>query len=213
MSTMKAEKDGVLRWWMVRHAPVINPDGGIYGNRDLACDVTDGGRFIALAETLPEGASWLVSPLQRTTMTAEAIRRAMVGGGGDSGSALVVEPGLIEQDFGDWQGMSHNRIARERPDESRRFWLAPADLAPPGGESFASVCARIAETLERHSIAHGSGDIIAVCHGGSIRAAVAHALDLSPATALRLSVETLSLTRLDRYPDGAWAVGSLNETA
>jgi alpha-ribazole phosphatase len=207
-----AKKTGMLRWWLVRHAPVINPEGGIYGNRDLACDVSDGARFRALAAALPEGASWLVSPLKRTRMTAEAIRRAMIGGDTHPGSPLVEEPGLIEQDFGDWQGMSHDQIAKERPEESRRFWLAPADLAPPGGESFATVCARMSETLERQSIAHGSGDIIAVCHGGSIRAAVAHALDLSPTTALRLGVETLSLSRLDRYPDGAWGVATLNAT-
>jgi alpha-ribazole phosphatase len=145
---------------------------------------------------------WLVSPLKRTHQTALAT--------GGQPNALITEPDLIEQNFGDWQGMSHDRIAKERPEESRRFWLAPAELAPPGGESFADLCARVGPMLERWSVEHRKGDIIAVCHGGTIRAAAAHALGLSPATALKIKVDTLSLSTIERYRDGAWAVGSLN---
>ena len=192
----------MIRWWLVRHASVINPGGAIYGRRDLDCDVSDAARVQAVAARLPKAAIWLVSPLRRTHQTAQAI-------GGQS-DALVQEPDLIEQDFGDWQGLSHDQIARDRPDESRRFWLGPAELAPPGGESFADQCARVGPMLERRSDAQRKGDIVAVCHGGTIRAAVAHALDLSPATALRIKVDTLSLTRIERFPDGAWAVGAVN---
>ena len=192
----------MVRWWLVRHAPVINPGGAIYGRLDLDCDVTDLARVGATAARLPQSALWLVSPLRRTHQTARAI--------GGQPEALIQEPDLIEQDFGDWQGMSHDQIAAERPDENRRFWLAPADLAPPGGESFADLCARVGPMLERRSDARGKGDIVAVCHSGIIRAAVAHALDLSPAIALRIKVDTLSLTSIERYPDGAWAVGSVN---
>ena len=192
----------MIRWWLVRHAPVRNPGGAIYGHLDLDCDVTDAVKVQATAGRLPQAAVWLVSPLKRTHQTARAI--------GGQPDALVQEPDLIEQDFGDWQGRSHDQIAKERPEESRRFWLAPADLAPPGGESFADLCARVGPMLERRSNARGKGNIIAVCHGCTIRAAVAHALDLSPATALRLKVDTLSLTIIERYSDGAWAVGAVN---
>ena len=41
------------------------------------------------------------------------------------------------------------------------------------------------------------GDIVVVSHGGAIRAAVAHALGVHPENALAMSVDTLSLTRLD----------------
>lgn len=192
----------MIRWWLVRHAPVINPGGAIYGRLDLDCDVTDTARVTATLARLPQTAIWLVSPLRRTHQTAWAL-----GGNPDT---LDLEPDLIEQDFGDWQGLSHDQIAEDRPDESRRFWLAPADLAPPGGESFAELCRRVGSMLNRRSDACGKGDIVAVCHGGTIRAAIAHALDLSPATALRIKVDTLSLTCIERYPDGTWAVGAVN---
>ena len=51
---------------------------------------------------------------------------------------------------------------------------------------------------------------MAATHGGVIRAAVAHALGISADSALHLSVENLSLTRLDRRAAG-WLVGCVNE--
>ena len=44
-----------------------------------------------------------------------------------------------------------------------------------------------------------------VSHGGAIRAAVAYALDVHPDNALHLSIHNLSLTRLERHPEG-WRV-------
>jgi alpha-ribazole phosphatase len=53
-----------------------------------------------------------------------------------------------------------------------------------------------------------------VIHGGSIRAAAALALDLTPAAALRLRVDHWSLTRLDHHAtadgSGSWSVGCVN---
>ncbi len=61
---------------------------------------------------------------------------------------------------------------------------------------------------------------MAVAHGGSIRAAVALALDLSPEKALSLTVDNCSLTRLDHIAGAAgshasergdsWRVSQLN---
>jgi broad specificity phosphatase PhoE len=42
-------------------------------------------------------------------------------------------------------------------------------------------------------------DVIAVAHGGSIRAAVALALGLDPQRALGIAIENCSITRLDHY--------------
>jgi alpha-ribazole phosphatase len=53
-------------------------------------------------------------------------------------------------------------------------------------------------------------DVVIIAHGGSIRAAVAHAMALEPQQAFQLSVKNLSLTRLERH--GAdWRIGSVNE--
>ena len=57
-------------------------------------------------------------------------------------------------------------------------------------------------------------DVPVVCHGGTIRACVAHALKLDAEAALSLTIDTLSVTRVDRL-EGAgvghsWRVGFVN---
>jgi broad specificity phosphatase PhoE len=51
---------------------------------------------------------------------------------------------------------------------------------------------------------------VAVSHGGAIRAAVAYALQIGPDNALHLSVNNLSLTRMERHSRG-WRVVCVNE--
>lgn len=184
------------RWWWLRHAPVAG--GGITGRLDVPCDVSDRAAFAALAKRLPAGAVLVESGLGRCRATAEALR----GAGLDLPPPLI-EPELVEQDFGIWQGRSWSEI------DAPAFWADPAGTAPPGGESFARVVARVAGAVKRLTAAHAGRDVIAIAHAGSIRAAVTVALDLTPAAALRLAVEPLSLTRLDHVGD-AWRVVALN---
>jgi broad specificity phosphatase PhoE len=72
------------------------------------------------------------------------------------------------------------------------------------------VILRVGACLERLADRHAGEDVVAVAHGGAIRAAVAHALDIGPDNALHLSVQNLSLTRIERTPQG-WRVVCVNE--
>ena len=74
----------------------------------------------------------------------------------------------------------------------------------------AEVLVRVGATLDALVAEHAGQDVVIVSHGGAIRAAVAHALRLDADQALHLSVQNLSLTRLDRVPEG-WRVGCVNE--
>lgn len=195
------------RWWLVRHAPVINPAKVIYGQHDIDCDVDDATVFRAVAGALPSGALWLQSPLGRTRRTAAAIRAA-----GCDGELPIDEPRLMEQHFGDWQGQVREHILARQPEAYRRFWLAPAEECAPGGESFVDVVARVRAALEDWSARAPERDVVAVMHGGSIRAALAVALDITPERALAFHTETVSVTRIDRYGDGAWGVAFVNAT-
>ena len=136
------------RWWWIRHAPVINPDGLIYGQRDLEADTGDAAAFAARAAGLPGGRPVLLTtPLRRTRQTLAALRAApLAEGAGDP----AVEPDLVEQSFGDWQGRprveSTRALGRRHP-----FWLSPAATRPPGGESFVDLMARAATAIERLS--------------------------------------------------------------
>ena len=72
------------------------------------------------------------------------------------------------------------------------------------------VILRAGAALERLAKAHANEDVVIVSHGGTIRAAVAYALDIHPNNALHLSIFNLSLTCLERHPDG-WRVTRVNE--
>lgn len=116
---------------------------------------------------------------------------------------------LGEQDFGDWVGLTHDEIAAHDPAAAARFWDDPANRAPPGGEAFTDVLARVAAAIEALGRAHAGRDLVVVAHAGTIRAALALALGLTPQFALRVVIAPLSTTRLDRVGD-SWRVEGVN---
>ena len=81
--------------------------------------------------TFPEITSVLTSPLRRARQTAESEAQT-------TGAPLEVREGLIETDFGEWEGLTFVE-ARERDPELHAKWLGAEDVAPPGGESFTAV--------------------------------------------------------------------------
>ncbi len=205
------------RWWWVRHAPVTVNNGCCYGQNDLTCDTTNAAAFRSLAAALPRDAVWVTSTLRRTHETAAAIVAAgLPGPAAIPGPGVHVEVDLAEQHFGEWQGKSYTSLAEERAEEYHRFWLAPAHEAPPGGESFVQLITRAQRPIARLTAAYAGRDIIAVTHGGTIRAALGIALDLPPEAALAFTVDNLSLTRLDHFGDSepgqghGWRVAAVN---
>jgi alpha-ribazole phosphatase len=213
---VKTARNRITRWWWVRHAPVTVNDGCIYGQTDPVCDCDDAAAFLGLASLLPREAVWVTSHLARTHITAAAIVRAGLPGPDPvPGPGVIVEQDLAEQSFGDWHGMKYTDLAEMQADAYHRFWLAPAHEAPPGGESFVHVMERVSRAIRRLNDEHETRDIIAVTHGGTIRAALAEALDLTPEAALAFSIDNLSLTRIERF-DGpgvghGWRVVTVNQ--
>ena len=114
---------------------------------------------------------------------------------------------LAEQDFGDWTGRTHDDLAAVGGEAYGRFWRDPARARPPGGESFEDQIARV-----RSGLAHIEAELVVlIAHSGTVRAALAIALELAPETALRFVVDPLSVTRIDRLQNG-WRVMSVNQT-
>ena len=193
------------RWWWIRHAPVINPDGRIYGQSDLSADLSDGDQFEQLARNLPEDAIWVTTTLRRARETAEKLADRIA-----LGLDITEDDSLREQAFGDWEGARWDEIPAK---ESEQYWQDPARTRMPNGESFADVAARVTATVERLNDAHSGRNIIAVAHAGSIRAAISHALGGDPQAALSFHLTPLSLTRLDAiHRDGKiwWRVAGVN---
>lgn len=181
------------RWWWIRHAPVTDLSGFIYGDSDPEADVTNLALFQSLAGRLPLDAVWVVTNLRRTQQTAQAIARA-----GYVLPPLVEESELREQGFGDWHGRSHAEHNASRVDPFVGIWNCAPDEVPPGGESFVALMARVARAVDRLCERFHGQDVVCVAHGGTIRAALAHALGLSPEMALAFGIDNVSLTRVHR---------------
>ncbi|MBT5659014.1 MAG: histidine phosphatase family protein, partial [Rhodospirillaceae bacterium] len=162
---------------------------------------------------------WLTSSLSRARQTAEALRQHIDHIGPPTASPVpVIVETFNEQHFGDWQGLTHDQIAHKRPDEARAFWANAANAHPPGGESFRDVIERVAPTVHQFCQDNPGADIIAVAHAGSIRAALALALDLTPDKALCLDLGHLSLSCIDWIKSepkegGVWRVCNINQSA
>jgi alpha-ribazole phosphatase len=192
-----------MRWWWVRHGPVADPAGRILGQLDPpAVCAGEGRRLAALERILPRHGCWVTSALRRTRDTAAAIAAA-----GNFELNPSVEPGLDEQHFGAWQGLTHHEVARRDAADCRRVWAAPEREAPPGGENFVMLAQRVAGAIEKISAVADGRDVVAVAHAGTIRAALALALDMKLERALAFAVDPLSVTRIDRFLMDAGEIG------
>ncbi len=199
-------------WWWLRHAPVARADGRIFGQLDVGCDTSDTESFRVLAARLPCDAITVITPLRRTRETLEALIAA-----GFAAPDPIVESGLVEQHFGAWQGLGWEEMRTADPAAYARFWRDPLRATPPGGESYVALIGRTRAAIERLTRRHAGRTLLCIAHGGTIRAAVATALGLTPEAAMAIVVDNLSLTRLGHVKDGllrgrggVWRVDAVN---
>jgi len=181
--------------------------GRIYGQRDVACKLNDTDRLKYLAGQLPEDAIWVTSSLSRTKKTAKAVAEQR---------SWTIRPlaykELMEQNFGLWQSKTWDDL--DEDPAAKAFWDDPAGLCPPDGESFETVCKRVSKTVTHLAQKYAGQEIVCVAHAGTIRAALAQALDMSPSSALRLNIDTLSISKIDHIidpeRDNTWSVKLVN---
>jgi alpha-ribazole phosphatase len=208
MSNEEQAKAVITRWWWVRHAPVRNDGGNIYGQSDIACDTSDTEVFEAVAKILPREAVWVASNLQRTHQTAEAIWAA----GYPKPARMAKEAALAEQHLGAWQGMNRAAFLASRPAGSS--WFADINEPTPGGESFMDLYDRTKGAIDRLMREHAGRDVIAVAHGGTIKAAVGLALGGLVEKGLTFDIDNVSVTRLDHFAsegNASWRLPFVNQ--
>ena len=145
------------------------------------------------------------SPLQRAWQTALAVAER-------TGAPLEADDDLAETDFGSWEGMTFAEVMARWPDEMSA-WMAAADTAPPGGESFASVAERVDAALDRLLLAYQSKKVVVVSHVTPIKTMVCRAV-LAPTAALfRIHLDVASVSEAAWFADGPALLRSLNDTA
>lgn len=199
----------VTRFWWVRHGPVKGFEGRVYDKRHVDCDVSNKPAFEHLAANLPKDAVWVVSDMKRAIQTAEAI-----GAGGYDLPEFDINPGIAEQDFGDWKGQYYKDIfAPHDDDQEYDFWEEMLNRRPPNGESFQDLMDRTGPAIEEIAAKYAGKDIVLASHGGTIRTAIGHAMGGTAPQAALFSIENLSTTRIDYITGGianGWRVAFVN---
>jgi ribonuclease H / adenosylcobalamin/alpha-ribazole phosphatase len=154
---------------------------------------------------LPDIAAVVASPLTRTRQTGQAVADAV-------GVELTTHDGLIETDFGAWEGLTF-REAAERDPELHRRWLGDTSVAPPDGESFDVVHRRVRRGRDDLIAKYGGSTIVVVSHVTPIKSLLRMALDAGPSLLYRLHLDTASLSIAEFYPDGNASVRLFNDTS
>jgi ribonuclease H / adenosylcobalamin/alpha-ribazole phosphatase len=150
-------------------------------------------------------AAVITSPLQRAYDTATAAAKAL-------GVDVVIDDDLIETDFGAWEGLTFAEAA-ERDPELHRNWLRDTSVAPPNGESFASVADRVRRACDRIVGEYSGATVLVVSHVTPIKTVLQLALDAGPNILYRLHLDLASLSIAEFYPDGKASVRLVNQTA
>lgn len=157
-----------MRLYVVRHGETTyNADNRVCGVSDVP--LTDWGREQARRISGEIAKKHIdrvfVSPLQRARETAEL---ALAG----TGLEYIIEPRLIEEDFGDCEGVS-----RDNP----VFQYAKRNIGvrQPGGESFIRLCHRAYALIEEMAERYPDESILWVCHGTLGRAIRTYFVDMS----------------------------------
>ncbi|MBE0412076.1 histidine phosphatase family protein [Yoonia sp.] len=188
----------MTRLWLVRHGPTHAKT--MVGWSDLPADLSDTAALARLRAYLPD-APVVSSDLIRASATADALARP---------HRLPHDPALREINFGTWELRTFIEIETEDPATIRAYWENPGDIAPPGGESWNAVRARVDTAIDGY-VQAGHADLIVVAHFGMILTQLQRALGIGAYAAFGHKIDNLSVTDL-RY-DGAWTVGQINHSA
>jgi alpha-ribazole phosphatase len=159
--------------WLIRHPrPAVAPDI-CYGQLDLP--LADGALAAILDRlpALPTTTRLRSSPARRCRSLADALH-----------AVPLLDPRLLERNFGHWEGQRWEAIDRDAIDA----WAAdPWDFAPPGGESTSQLVSRVAAALDEETSL--GGQAVWITHQGVIRAAAGRLLALAEQEWMRLNLD------------------------
>jgi len=190
-------REAATRIHLVRHGTtLLNRQNRYRGRRDVPLD--QGGwldAWSAAATLEHEGVTAIYSsPLRRARDTARIV-------GDVTGIAEVVDlPGLVNLDYGDWEGLTSDEAAAHDPEAYARYQSCTPDAACPGGEGLAIAARRVTLALQSLAALHPGGDVAAVSHAAMVRLAIVAAGAAEPAQ-WRTTLPNGSITVFDVVGD------------
>ena len=180
---------------LLRHGRTTSNAGGtLAGRQPTELDDTGRAQAVAVGERLRAAkvplAAVVSSPLLRCIQTLELAL---------PGTVPVSEPRLVEAGYGDWEGQSLKKLAKQP------LWqvvqIHPSAARFPGGESMPEMSARAVAAVREWDAKLGAEAVWLACsHGDVIKAIVADALGLHLDLFQRIAVDPGSLTVIRYTP-------------
>jgi broad specificity phosphatase PhoE len=145
------------------------------------------------------------SPLARARDTAAPLAAALT-------VDLETDARLGELDQGPWQGLTETEVARRWPIEWSVWRRAPERLDLDGRETLTALYGRVADAFDDLVRASDAATVAVFTHDAVVRAAVAWALRVGPATYRHIDVANGSITTIHASISGPRLV-ALNDTS
>jgi probable phosphoglycerate mutase len=127
------------------------------------------------------------SPLERCLETAQPVAAAL-------DLPVIPEPGVLEVDYGRWQGGNLKELAQSP--EWELVQNLPSSFRFPDGETLYEVQGRAVETIERLRAAHPNQTVAVFSHGDVIRTTLAHYLGTPIDLFQRVAIGTASVSAI-----------------
>ena len=135
------------------------------------------------------------SDLRRARQTADAVGRSF-------GLEVEGRPELREMDFGQWEGLTWNQIARRSP-KLAALWIERFPRqAIPGAEPFGQFKKRVAAGIGKIVAANRGQCALIVTHAGVIRFTLGKVLGLPARNLFRLAQDSCAINVIDYREDG-----------
>lgn len=144
------------------------------------------------------------SPLSRAMETARSILEA-------HRKKPQIAHGLIDIDYGAWQGMPLTEVQEQYPELYQRWREKPHEVAFPGGERLDEVRERALKVLKRICGRHPGKTVLIVSHRVVNKVLLCAVLDLGNEHFWNLKQENCALNLFD-YSEEGFAIHLLNDT-
>lgn len=151
----------------------------------------------------------LTSDLSRALTTATTIAQY------HPKAEFIVDIRLREINFGDWEGLTYEQISEKWPGMIEEMYANSANLQLPNGESFVQMQDRAWLAIKDGLKNLNDGDnILIVCHGGTNRALICKALNMSLKHAWNFRQGNTAISHIEYYDDGDFnTLQLLNDTS
>ncbi len=180
----------MLNLYLLRHGKTQGK-AALNGHTDVAVDESIQAH---IAKRLPEKYAFsnvYTSPLQRCCRVAELLTES------NAALRLVIEPRIMELNFGKFDGVPFDALEREWQ-ILEKFWAAPAQFPLPNSEPLEHGYKRVVQAWEQ-IVQQCEQDTLVITHGGPIRYILAHLLGLdweNPRLYTTLNIGNQSVTHI-----------------